>query len=429
LDSNTSAAARFFAITTSPPIASPDSKPAAAAAGVAVRAPRVALLMAAVGDLSSSGGAERQFSDLHAFLRTHPIADVTLISARASLARLRQALRLQDATRVIALPLGQRPAKGIVGVAWLTLLLLWVSFLRRFDIVHICLPTPSYVPYAAILSWLPRAIRPRIVLNVIDCTLAHNLSAARVDDLYERQVVDAHRMYFRWVRLDGIYTWYQSFVNCCRDYAHVAPRVLVRAARFCFTNPGRFAPAAEKEQLIVFAGRLSTQKRPLLFVEAVAALRERWPELIRGWRFEMYGGGPLEAAVRQSISRQGLNDLMVLTHTPDLSGVFARSRIFVSTQALENFTSLAMLEAMAAANVIVAENVGQTLEFVRPGENGFLASAPTVDAFVDALAECLRCVDSHEALGAESRRLATEVHTVAHFANDIASFWHDVLQR
>lgn len=390
--------------------------------------PRVALLLVAVGDLSSSGGAERQFSDLHAYMRESSLADVTLITARASVNRLREARRLQDSSRVIALPLGRRPAQGWLGVVWLTLAMLGVTVWHRFDIVHICLPTPSYVPFAALLSWLPKAVRPRLALNVIDCTLASNLQSDHVADLYERQVVAAHRLYFRWVRLDGVYTWYKAFATVCRQQQLLTMNVPVRAARYCFTDPDRYVPASRKENRVLYAGRFSAQKRPLLYVDAVAALRRRHPELVREWRFEMFGGGVLERDVRDRISQHGLDDVLSLRRTPDLSDAFARSRVFVSTQALENFTSLAMLEAMAAGNVIVAEDAGQTGEFVRAGENGFLVASATAESFADALSTCLTMDASHwNAMSSSSRRLATEVHSVGNFAEDIASFWCDVL--
>jgi glycosyltransferase involved in cell wall biosynthesis len=101
----------------------------------------------------------------------------------------------------------------------------------------------------------------------------------------------------------------------------------------------------------------------------------------------------------------------------------------VSTQAIENFTTLAMLEAMASGNAVIAENVGQTGEFVRHGENGLLVSPATVEAFADAMAEYLRHPERHDALAAASRSLATSVHTIEHFADDIIAFWRAVLDR
>lgn len=386
--------------------------------------------MVAIRDLAGSGGAERQFADVFEFLEQRHPGRIAFITAHTSVARLRAAGRLRTKDAVIRLPLGTRPAQGTLGVAWMTAALLWVTLRGGFDVVHVCLPTPSYVPYTAILGWLPRKLRPQVTLNVIDCTVAPNLASGRdIVDLYERQVLDAHRMYFRWSRLDGVYSWYEAFISVARA-GHLFPSgTVLKAARFCFTDPQRFQPAPVKDRLVVFAGRLSEQKRPLLFVDAVADLRDRYPEIAAGWRFEIYGQGVLEREVADRIAQRGLAGVLSVAHAIDMAPVFARSRLFVSTQRFENFTSLAMLEAMAAGNAVIAEDVGQTREFVRHDESGLLVSAASPGAFAAAMAEYLRHPERHETFAAASRALATGVHTIEHFADDIASFWGDVLNR
>lgn len=383
--------------------------------------------MPVVSDLGGSGGAERLFSDLHEFLRTQQHADTTLVTAESSLRRLQAAGRLMTPTGVLTLDLGEHVGRGRMGVLRMTVQLLLATGRQRFDLVHICLPSPIYAPYAALVRLLPPSRRPKVTLSVIDCTLAHSLDEPPRPGTYERQVLDAHRLYARWVWLDGTFAWYEAFIDAVSRQMKGARQGLMRAARFCFTEPDRFRPASAKDPVVVFAGRLSEQKRPLLFVDAVAALRAKEPELTEGWRFEMYGRGVLQADVEARIAQHGLRDRVRLTHTIDLAPVLSRSRLFVSTQALENFTSLAMLEAMAAGNAIIAEDVGQTREFARDGENAYLVAPATADAFADAIARYLRHPDRHAPMAAASRRLATEVHTIEHFADDIQTFWRDVL--
>jgi glycosyltransferase involved in cell wall biosynthesis len=83
---------------------------------------------------------------------------------------------------------------------------------------------------------------------------------------------------------------------------------------------------------------------------------------------------------------------------------------------------------MASGNVIVAEDVGQTREFARPGENAFLVSPGSAEAFAAAMAEFLRRPAAHDGMAAASRAIATQEHTIEHFASDIESFWNDVLK-
>src|SRR5215204_517165 len=121
-----------------------------------MRRPHVALVLVVVGDLGGSGGAERLFSALHEYLATHASGTVTLVTARASLQRLREAGYLRTADAVAALPLGRQPGRGKLAIIWMTLQLLWLTARRRFDVVHICLPSPVYVPFAAALRAVPR---------------------------------------------------------------------------------------------------------------------------------------------------------------------------------------------------------------------------------------------------------------------------------
>lgn len=388
--------------------------------------PRVALVLVAVGDLSGSGGTERQFSDLFDHLRRLHRGSVTLVTTRGALRRLQSTGRVADGDDVVLLPVGA--VSGKLAVAWLTLTLLWATLTHRWDVVQLCQPTPIYLPYAAVMTRLPRAVRPRIALTVVDCTLAHHLLQSGRGDLYERQVEHAHRLYFRWSRLDGVYSWYQAFVDAARRARLLPARAAVIAARYCFTDTTRFVPAPVKDPLVIFAGRLSEQKRPLLFVDAVAVLLERHADVAAGWRFEIYGRGVLESAVKARIAERGLNGVVSVTHALDMAPVFARSRLFVSTQAYENFTSLAMLEAMAAGNAVVAEAVGQTAEFVHHGRNGF-AVAATPEAFADAIADFMRHPERQAEMARHSRALATGVHTIENFSNDIAAFWAAVTQR
>jgi len=281
------------------------------------------------------------------------------------------------------------------------------------------------VPYAAMVTRLPAAIRPRVAVTVVDCTLAPNLGGGRPTDLYEQQVLDAHRMYFQWTRPDGVYSWYEAFIAVANRLS-VWRAARMRAAKYCFTDPRRFQPGA-KVPLVIYAGRLSEQKRPLLFVDAVGHLHRAHAELASRWQFAMYGAGPLEAAVRARIAEQGLTDRITLTRTPDMAPVFATSRLFVSTQAHENFTSLAMLEALAAGNAVIAERVGQSGEFVRPGENGYLVEPATAEAFATAIADYISSPDRHERMAVASRTLAVEVHNIEHFAADIGAFWTSLL--
>ncbi len=384
------------------------------------------MVFAIVGDLSGSGGAERLFTRLHEHMqaRDEGVA-TTFITSRGGLERFRRAGVLGDASGVLTVGVDGRPGQSKLATLRMSCELLWLILVNRFDVVHLTTESPIHLPLAAALRILPGRVRPKLTMTIVDCTLAGSLSKPPAPGTYERQVLDAYQLYERWAAVDGIYAWYDAFVKAARHRrAWIQP--VMAAARFCFTEPERFKPASPKQPLVVFAGRLSEQKRPQLFVEAVAVLRRREPELIKGWRFEMYGRGVLADRVANLITQRGLADIVTLTHAIDMQPVFSRSRLFVSTQMIENFTSLAMLEAMSAGNAVIAEDVGQTREFVTHGVNGLLAREPTPEAFATLMSDYLRHPDRFENMAVASRRVATEIHTIDHFADDIAAFWRGV---
>ncbi len=69
----------------------------------------------------------------------------------------------------------------------------------------------------------------------------------------------------------------------------------------------------------------------------------------------------------------------------DLSKYFNYLRIFESCQNYENFTSLSLMEAMAAGNAIRARYVGQTSFVLKTNENGIYIKPDTVEGLVNSI--------------------------------------------
>jgi glycosyltransferase involved in cell wall biosynthesis len=297
-----------------------------------------------------------------------------------------------------------------------------------FDLVYVPLPSPRYLPALWVLASLPASRRPRLAIGVVDCTLANSYRRGRWRFGSEQWKIDwVYRAFFRGLPLDGVLTWYRA-VREAFDGGAIPSRPLVHASPFCFVDVDRFRPALVKQRRIVYAARFSEQKRPVLFLEAVARLVELCPERLSDWQIEMYGSGPLEGLVRAARDRLGLTERVVLGRTSDLAPVLAASRVFVSTQAHENFSSLAVLEAMASGNVVVAFGVGETWRFVRDRENGILVLEENAIALADGLAAVLdRPIAAVDELGSCSRAMATCDFAPERFLIDFESFCRGVL--
>lgn len=385
---------------------------------------RVALLLVGARDISGGGGAERYFADLFlaATRRSNPDREIVLFTDRATIAALAATGRDLMPYDIVILPGAGRATALVQAVAFLVHLVR-----RQIDIVHIVQALPRHLLWLHALLCVPRKWRPRVSLNINDARLAHGLlqtpmvTSANIPPL-ERWTYDA---YFRGGQLTGLMVWYSLFVErFASRYRHLP--AVVHAARHCFVDTERFAPAKEKRCWVVFSGRLVNLKRPLMFVDGVAHALQQAPALLAAWGFFIFGGGPLQTVVQARIDELGLTDRVKMGVHDDLRATLAQSSIFVSTQDFENFTSLAMLEAMASGNAIVARDVGQTRLFVTPTCNGLLI--PEAGTASDLGRSLIEAVGSGclTAWGAESRRLSMEAHTVDHVLEEFDMFWYEV---
>lgn len=175
-------------------------------------------------------------------------------------------------------------------------------------------------------------------------------------------------------------------------------------------------PAAGREPLVIFAGRLAPEKRAHLFAPVVAALRGHDP----AWRGVVFGTGPEEARVRDALEREGVADAVVLAgFAPweDLAAAFARASALVLPTMREGF-GLAVLEAAAQGlpSVLVRERDNAAVELIEEGRNGRVVEHADADAIAAAVVALAADPDIHGSTRAwyeeASRRFDVEV-TVA----------------
>ena len=382
---------------------------------------RIGLVLVGVGDLSGGGGAERYFADLFVAYENSAACrqyELWLIVDESAITRLREINRMPVSERIIDL---SKYGRNRFLLAW-QLLVLATS--GQFDLLHLTLALPRHLPWLWLLCSSQR--RACLSLNVNDSEVAARLSGrplARGLDLAWR----TYLAYFGASVLDGVMAWYQNLIEALAKRAK-HPRIL-HAARYCFVDSIRFKPAEIKENLVVYASRLVKVKRPDLFVDALGVAKARAPGLVGQWRFLLLGKGPALATLQARCAELGLQEVLDFDYAPDASRIFTRSRIFVSTQDHENFTSLSMLEAMAAGNAILARDVGQTRAFVRERQNGLLALTDSPEAICEKLLMMLEDEAMTRRWGVESRRIALEEHCAKNVLDEFDAFWQEVVTR
>ncbi|GAA2589258.1 glycosyltransferase [Actinomadura fulvescens] len=149
---------------------------------------------------------------------------------------------------------------------------------------------------------------------------------------------------------------------------------------------------------LVQLGRLSTEKRPDLALEATAELHRRGVPV----HLDVIGDGPLSGTLRSIAQRDGL-PVRFHGHVPgraDIAGLLATADIALAPCPVESF-GLAVLEALACGTPVVAADRGAAHELLVPGAG--VAVPPTATAFADGVQQLLRLPADHRRKAARAR--------------------------
>lgn len=228
----------------------------------------------------------------------------------------------------------------------------------------------------------------------------------------------------REIKFKGILSWYDDIpaFMASQDWINPKPEVAVIDSRYC--DATRFSPAENKKKQIVFASAFAPYKHPGMFVDAVISLSEAGFDF-GDWKFLMVGKGPEEANIREKIEATSLGELVeFLPPTEDISPLLNHSMAYVSCQDHENFPSLAMNEAMAAGNAIIARPVGRTHLFVHHEENGYIAEEDSVAGLALAIKRFISLSDEDRSKMMKfSHQLTKDYHTPERFRQQVDAFW------
>jgi len=266
---------------------------------------------------------------------------------------------------------------------------------------------------------MPDAMRPKIILNLTNAVVQNHYFDENPRYAYHSKL--NYGRLFEQINVDGVYTWYEASKKFIDNEKVIKSNPLVHNVCSRFTSTAFYEDTTNRENKIIFSGRLSEYKDPMLFVKAAEILNAQLPDT--DWKFEMYGTGPLENEVRNYISDFSLSKILSLSHSADMPSILKKSKIYVSTQNVENFPSLAMAEAMACCNLIIARNVGQTDLYVKDGINGYLLKSGEPEELADILIKLINHPQDIDTIAKKSIKLLKEVHNEKNFITEIDEFW------
>jgi glycosyltransferase involved in cell wall biosynthesis len=381
----------------------------------------VAFISFGIGDIAGGGGAERFFSDLYDYYHKKErkfelhwiLDDVTRKS-------LKSANKLVTNKSLHRLKIFSNRFKSRLE----NIQLLYYIIFYRFKIIHVPFYNFYYLPYLEFLQSLPKIIRPKISINIVD----HTMPFCYLDPKEPRhlEIVKTYQPLFKNIKVDGYIAWNKSFVDFVREHGVIMPLPALYSIKSRFCDTGRYIPASEKRNEIVFASRMVHYKRPDWFVLAVNHVNTVRPELLHGWKLTLCGGGPTKESVLKLAKEKNLENIIDFVVEPNMEKILNHSKCFVSTQDVDNFPSMSMAEAMASGNVIVSRNVGQTDLFVKDNKNGFLAKEDTPEGVGDALIKFLESNDRFEEMSKHSVSQMKEVHTPENFIPQMEEYWESL---
>ena len=140
----------------------------------------------------------------------------------------------------------------------------------------------------------------------------------------------------------------------------------------------------QKENLLVFAGTLSTEKGAMRALKALKFLRDSQC-LPAGWRFEILGDGSERRVCEDFVAVNKMDFVSFEGYQADVSQYFRRAKIFLFPSSREGWGNV-LVEAMANGCVPIAfSSYGAVFDIIQNNENGFIIDAFNIEQYAQRL--------------------------------------------
>ena len=153
---------------------------------------------------------------------------------------------------------------------------------------------------------------------------------------------------------------------------------------------------------IVQVGHLIPSKRNAVTIQALAQLREEYPQM----KLTVIGAGYLRQQLEELVTELRLTEAVTFTGeipNPQVLAAMAKATYFIMPSKPEGF-GIVYLEAMYNRCITIGTEGEGISELIVSGENGFLVPADNPEAIVDAVRWCQANPEAAAAIGEQGRR-------------------------
>lgn len=167
------------------------------------------------------------------------------------------------------------------------------------------------------------------------------------------------------------------------------------------------AVCAEREDLIVAAGRLDENKNHAMLIHAFAKIAEEYPTV----KLAIYGEGVLRTVLEALVEEKGLRGRISLPGSVnDIADRICKARIFALTSNTEGMPN-AVMEAMALGIPVVSTDCpcGGPAALIENGVNGLLVPVGDAFALADAFRRILEDKDFETKLRGNARKITEKL--------------------
>jgi colanic acid/amylovoran biosynthesis glycosyltransferase len=187
------------------------------------------------------------------------------------------------------------------------------------------------------------------------------------------------------------------------------------------------SPAPSTAKRLICVGRLCEEKGQQLLIEAAARL------VAKGVEFELVlaGDGPMRQELERAIEKNALGKFVRITGWIDGKRVrdeILNARALVLPSFAEGLP-VVIMEAMSLRRPVLSTYVAGIPELVRPGENGWLFPAGSVDDLTVAMEHCLALSpDELQKLGDSAYARVLSRHSIDSEAGKLAALFRNAAE-